>query len=416
MALQVAIRSITLNTVTGNQAITGVGFQGKLLLLWGNAGAVLGNATNATMILGAASSSTNRWAMWGRTRDALATSDADRAASTTRVLVRSSTDGASLTDEIDFVSWDADGFTLNIITTGGAASILFYLVLGGADLSNVAVGSFNTGTVLGNLAVTGVGFQGTLALFGGERDDTTLGPTVNARLGLGAARSSTSRWTTAWLGADNQVNGDEQTIQRTTQCEIRTSNLLVITSEIDFVSWDADGFTVNIVTANANRTIFYVALGGTFQAALGSFAQPGATGNQGVTVGFQPLAELFASNSKAAGAAGVADSKQVIGAALSSTVRRVSALAATDLADPTQADQRKLDTLCLTHLTAGTPTVNAEADFVSQDADGFTVNWTTVDATARQQLYLALASAAVVGGYPAAYYDQIRVGDAVVIG
>jgi hypothetical protein len=37
-------------------------------------------------------------------------------------------------------------------------------------------------------------------------------------------------------------------------------------------------------------------------------------------------------------------------------------------------------------------TTNAIADFVSNDSDGFTVNWTTADATAREIIYFAAGS------------------------
>jgi hypothetical protein len=50
----------------------------------------------------------------------------------------------------------------------------------------------------------------------------------------------------------------------------------------------------------------------------------------------------------------------------------------------------------LTPGAAGSPTTNAVADLVSFDADGFTLNWTTADATAREILYLAFGSTAVV--------------------
>ena len=47
----------------------------------------------------------------------------------------------------------------------------------------------------------------------------------------------------------------------------------------------------------------------------------------------------------------------------------------------------------------GTPTRLALADFTSQNADGFTLNWTTADATARQNFYLAVGdSPAIVSG------------------
>ena len=42
----------------------------------------------------------------------------------------------------------------------------------------------------------------------------------------------------------------------------------------------------------------------------------------------------------------------------------------------------------------GTPSTNAEADLTTLDSDGFTVNWTTADATAREFYYLLLGSSA----------------------
>jgi hypothetical protein len=44
-------------------------------------------------------------------------------------------------------------------------------------------------------------------------------------------------------------------------------------------------------------------------------------------------------------------------------------------------------------------TTDAEADLNSFDADGFTLNWSTADATAREFIYLAFGSDA---GAPAA--------------
>lgn len=54
----------------------------------------------------------------------------------------------------------------------------------------------------------------------------------------------------------------------------------------------------------------------------------------------------------------------------------------------------------LEHYTevAGSPTLVTSADFVSMDADGFTVNNGTVDATAREIGYFAIGAAASAGG------------------
>jgi hypothetical protein len=48
-------------------------------------------------------------------------------------------------------------------------------------------------------------------------------------------------------------------------------------------------------------------------------------------------------------------------------------------------------------MTAGTPTTEAIADLVTLDSDGWTVNWTTADATAREILALAIGDAPAAG-------------------
>jgi len=54
-------------------------------------------------------------------------------------------------------------------------------------------------------------------------------------------------------------------------------------------------------------------------------------------------------------------------------------------------DTRIVTNKILTILTAGaTPTLAAEADLTSFNSNGFTINWGTADATAREIAYLAL--------------------------
>jgi hypothetical protein len=46
----------------------------------------------------------------------------------------------------------------------------------------------------------------------------------------------------------------------------------------------------------------------------------------------------------------------------------------------------------------GTPTLQGKADLTSFDADGFTLTYTSPDATAREVIYLAMGNAAAGGG------------------
>ena len=55
--------------------------------------------------------------------------------------------------------------------------------------------------------------------------------------------------------------------------------------------------------------------------------------------------------------------------------------------------------------TEGTPTKNAEADLASFNATDFTVNWGTVDATARQVIGLVFGSAGGANTEGGEYYS-----------
>ena len=58
-----------------------------------------------------------------------------------------------------------------------------------------------------------------------------------------------------------------------------------------------------------------------------------------------------------------------------------------DAAATTDTDRRHENTKCYT-LIDGSGVVAMDADFVSMDADGFTLNWTTEDNTARIVNYI----------------------------
>lgn len=398
MPLSVATSAFNAPTVTGNQAVTGVGFQPLVVFfLYGQHGTALGNAVDAYSGFGAGVSSTSRRTVGGYTQDGVATSQAGAWHRSNRCIREVRTSDDALLRDADVVSLDTDGFTLNWLTVEGTARRIFYVALAGTDLTNVFIGNDTSGAVTGNKAVTGVGFQPDLliALLDTSSTATDNENSLNGGWSFGVAKSSTSRWCTNWFSTDGAAAADEQRVLFTTRMAAHIRPDLTFRHEFDLVSFDSDGFTYNRITNAVDTIWYYIALKGTYQSFLSTFAQPGSTGNQGVTgVGFTPGLELFSSVSHQTSGTAQTGTAHLLGASLSSANRRVLTMAATDTADPTAADKRASEALCLTHLTAGTPTVNAEADFVSQDADGFTVNWTTADATARIQAYLALASAA----------------------
>lgn len=121
----------------------------------------------------------------------------------------------------------------------------------------------------------------------------------------------------------------------------------------------------------------------------GSFASPTATGNQSITgLGFKPKAVIFFMN-KTTTDASVDEIQVGMGFATSSAQRFY---VASELDDNVAAgdSNRRVDNAKCIGIVNNAATVVRSADFVSMDSDGFTINWTTANATQHRVNYIAL--------------------------
>jgi hypothetical protein len=391
MALSSFVGSFTANTGTGNQSITGVGFQPKALLFFMNSKTSDGSEATAQRCFGMAVSSTSRAAIAGVSLDNNATvPNADRRHDDTKCL--SLIDASQVVIfAADLVSMDADGFTVNI-TTAATAHIVNFIALGGDDLTNVAIKRWTSATSTGNQGVTGVGFQPDCLI--NMTNIASGAPPANntaAFFTIGFGKSSSQRGVMHETMGDNILGNDQRT-QKTAQF-IDAQNSGSTFFVADLVSLDADGFTVNWGTANGTARYLYALClkGGQFK--IGSFNQETGTGNKATTgIGFQPTGLILASFNNTSSTAIIANARNSFGAGSSSSARGSIWNGATASANPTIIDKDLDRTKIIKMLTEGTPTLNAAADLVSLDSDGFTLNWTTADATAREIIYLAVGS------------------------
>ncbi len=392
MAFSVNVGGFAQPGSTGNQAITGVGFQPKAVLFFMGDPTSDGSTIDLRMGLGFGISSTDRWAVSDDSDDGINPPDGSRRHDDSKCITL--TDISSVVAAADLVSMDSDGFTINWTTVDATARRVTYVAVGGADLTNIASVLINASASTGDQAITGVGFQPGLVLFSHAAITAAPPGTFGlSRLGLGAAVSSAERWCMATHSAGSGAASDTARMQLTDAC-IVTHNVSVVQGRADFVSMDSDGFTINWSTAISGMRIRALCLrGGNFK--LGSFSQPASTGNQAITgVGFQPKGEIFTSFNNVASGSVTAGSRRTVGIAQSSTARASRWAGDEDGANPSVADSDLDEAASIKMMTEGTPTVDAEADFVSHDSDGFTNNWSTADATARQVLYLAMGSSA----------------------
>jgi hypothetical protein len=380
--------SFGINTTTGNQSITGMGFQPKVVLFKYNRRIVDGSAGEAIFGFGVAISSSSRRAVGAYSQNGLTASANNIWNRNDRCIYIGGN-----TISADFVSHDNDGFTINVTSNTVAESMaVSYLALGGDALTDVYLGTGANRTTAGTQDYTGVGFQPTaLITFSGKFTTEPLDSTTSGNAFLGFATSSTERGFVAWRTVNNANPNQTLHAQSTQKVVGFTSNMSL---GADFDSFLSDGFRLSYPGSGAASTdmFYYLALKGA-QFKVGAFNQPTSTGVQQVTgMGFTPkaLVVLSANDVSANNDASNNDAKVSLGWGTSATERGTMYAGDLHNVSPTQA-HRDLDrTKILKLFSPGTPTLNAAADLDGFISGGAELDWTTVDATARQVLYLAI--------------------------
>lgn len=400
--------SFNLNKAVGAQAITGLGFQPKAILVWTTSVHVWDvNTTNEVIYsMGAATGPAARWchgaAWWGRwgyTNDRLRTD---------RILTcNDSSDATYMYIAADLTSFDADGFTINITDyarlDANDTVVVHYMAFGGADLLAKA-GSYSIpDATTGNKAVTGVGFQPKALITGWGRSNTFEGANGNSGVDFGTGYAvSPTKQMAQWLRINegnvpsaSSGNSPVYVGQLTDAMLLRTDSAGAITERANLVSMDADGWTMNVTTrVNAGSLkMGYLAFGGVdIRTDFVTFNQPTATGNQSVTLtNITPKATFFTSMGKVAGGTITNGVRLLHGAATSATNEDGSSFAGLTASiattNPNDANSTTKALIFAADATANTTV--AEGDITTYGG-ALNINWTKVDATARQIGVLAI--------------------------
>lgn len=381
---------VDLATTTSTQIVTGVGFRPAVVLALG-APTVAQQAT-AIMCAGAFDTQFNQWAMQTRWNDNdSAAPIVNHEFSTAKAIARVDSAGAAFISAA-YLDMTHDGFRLAVTHASGpnVHRAAFWCFAG--DSFRGKVGTFNTATSTGVQAVSGVGFQPKAVFIGTNKSNTTTGIdfTTTSRWSMGVMTAS-DQWATDTT-ANQAVPWTVWGAQETTKAMLRILDSTTYSLQAAYSSMDSDGFSVNINPAAGAAVIWgYVALGGSINVKAGTFAQPSSTGAQAITgVGFTPSQILFGSASSATTGAQT-QTRPSYGMAESASKRCAYGNTALLGSSPSTAGRQLSESLCITHNTGTGATVVAAADLTSMDADGFTVNWSTADATARKEYYLAIA-------------------------
>ena len=164
MSLEVNAGSFTITSAggTGNQTYAhGLGSTPKVARFWTTYPGDSARGTNDFSVsYGLAISSTERRAVWCGSQNALDPSQADSRSRDDRCLMIYNGSTPTLICDADFVSFDGTNITLNILKAPTSDTVVFFLVLGGTDLTNYALVTFTQPAATGDFDVTTVGFQG----------------------------------------------------------------------------------------------------------------------------------------------------------------------------------------------------------------------------------------------------------------
>lgn len=396
MGTSAKVGSFSAATSTGNQSVTGLGFQPKALILWGNltSGGTTTNSTTAAYCFGMTDGTNNRCS---------GHYFLDNATDTTVTWVSMNKvyylrDGSGLIREATISSFSSSNggeFVINWSTASATAHNICYMALGGSDITNVAVGTKDYAASTGNQAVTGLGFQPSLVVLVLPDDGSTANnyyANANVEAGHGVVTSSGE-------GAIGyRMRASSQSMKSSLKGNaIYVTGATVAREVATYVSMDSGGFTLNFTTATGPQPASYMAIRTTGSVKVGIDTTKGSTGTKSTTTSFKPAAVMFWSACRE-NLSGVLwlDTNIMVGAADWNLNNRAVWFGLRDGVTTQETDQAINVTNAIEMWTESTPTLQERAAVSAVDTTSFTLNYGTASATNREFVYMAFGQPTVL--------------------
>lgn len=391
--------SFAANTGTGNQTIsgivdeTGTSFTPKAVLIWTTFGTSAAFADGWSFQIGMTDGTTTTSAQSVADDNVAAQRSRCQRSGTNLVQIINTSSTALRTGA--FVSFGSGQFVINWTTASGASEVFHYLALGGSDLNVLEtsnrmdqVRSSSVATVSSLAAIITCGaYTSTIGEMGSSFGWVTLNSGSVTNQGISHSQIR-----------DNVNPSQTRRFQRLDRCRHRLTSTLGAAVE---AFMDQDGMGFASFSSDGNAFSHDLLLGG-ISAAGGSGLQPTSTGTQAVTgLGFSPKCVIITSVGQTAQTTVQNEARLSIGAA--DRTRQGYAIAGSNNGVTPSVSVVNQDTsnviTCITpNATAASSTIDSQASIQSIDSDGFTLNWTTADATQRQYLWLAFGDAAAASG------------------
>ena len=385
-------------TSPGTQQITGVGFLPKAVIFFATKQTALGNAIGNYVGVGVTAGSSNSASIsaWSDRSDP---SNTGRKNSVTNAIQLQTTGGTDA-GQATLDSFDTDGFVLNWTSADVNPYIIHYFAIGGSDITNATTSTIFINTADTTRSVSDLSFQPDMLFFinGGNITATGTDQAI-AKLGIGFGNNSTDQGGLGVLWEDGAASSDTCSIERVDQIEGLSNTCNTIDSLANISSIDANGFTLNISDLpTAVTPVHFLALkGGSYK--TGNFTKP-TSASYATTTGlsFRPDGLFLLSRNKVSGTTATKDGGISMGAAASTTSSGTDQ-GAISINEPDQ-DQandengnRTSTSTVFTAFEGDTDTLTGEAAFTRFNSDGFTLQWTTADATADEIMYWAIGDA-----------------------
>lgn len=253
-----SLDTIARGTGTGQYSTTAPGFQPDFLMLFSTSGGASVNSTAASAFFNIGFTDGEDAALMStEALDAVTTSDTrqyTRSGSGQLEIWALTVAATDVSNRDSFVSFNVTGFTLDAIENSGTSRSLFALTIKGGQWH---VGDLLSLTSLADITETGSGFTPKGLVFiqparASTTQNTLDASTAQASMSIGAAQSATSRFAMTTTGTDNDAQNDAYfNNQLTDKIQARYDTANALLSDIDFKTFDADGFTLTQEDADA---------------------------------------------------------------------------------------------------------------------------------------------------------------------
>lgn len=271
---------------------------------------------------------------------------------------------------------------------------------GGASGAEFYVGSFASSGTTGEQGITGIGFTPKAIIFWTSGSAAASGTwAAHVVQGIGFTSGPAESYAVGGGSVDNFMTSD--TDRRIAAKAITLTNASgVVSKEADLSSFDASGFTLNWTTGSAiQRVVCFLAIGGSgVQAKAVNWTSPSATGNTSVTgVGFAPDVALHAATAQMT--VPQSNSHMLIGLGVMDAAggQWCNAVQSEDNAAAANSNRYQRTDKCVA-LVNSVAAVVEQAEFVSMDASGFTLNFTTAQTNLYQYISLCLSGVSAKAG------------------